>query len=195
MDIQQMAGNTAMASMVEQQRHQHGPGCEHAEPTVQRRHAGHSHGHDAEDTDHGSLIDAAMASSSSSLPGPLLTEATAFYRNPNLSQSRLHSSAIAQRATAALGAEAMTIGNHIFLGPSAVSNPGKVLKHELSHVDKNVRGITETGKDNGNGARVTDPKQSSERAAEADQASFEAGEPIAPSVVALGEVTQEGDGA
>ncbi|WP_327728539.1 DUF4157 domain-containing protein [Streptomyces sp. NBC_00487] len=199
LDLQRTAGNTAVARMVERERHQHGPGCEHADPAVQRRETtGHSRGHDvAEDThptDHRSLIDAAMATPSSPLPGPFLTKAKAFYGNDALSAGRVHDNATAQRATAALGARAMTIGSHIFLGSSAVGDT-ETLAHETSHLDKNLRGIRETGNDNGAGVTVTDPGQGSERAAVADGAAFTAGAATAPSVVARHAVAQEADGA
>lgn len=188
LDLQRTAGNTAVARMVERERHQHGPGCEHADPAVQRREApGHGEEHEAvEDThptDPRSLIDAAMATPSSPLPGAFLSKAKAFYGNDALSAGRVHDNATAQRATAAMGARAMTIGSHIFLGPSAVGDT-ETLAHEASHLDKNLRGIRETGNDNGAGVTVTDPGQGSERAAVADGAAFTAGAATAPSVVA-----------
>ncbi|MEV1023043.1 DUF4157 domain-containing protein [Streptomyces sp. NPDC050264] len=199
LDLQQTAGNAAVARMVEQERHEHGPGCGHAEPAVQRRETtSRSHGHDvAEDTDataHRSLVDAAMATPSSPLPAPFLTKAKAFYGNEALSAGRVHDNATAQRATAALGAQAMTVGRHIFLGSSAVGDT-EILAHETSHLDKNLRGIRETGNDNGAGVTVTDPGQGSERAAAADGAAFTAGATTAPSVVAQRAVAQEADGA
>ncbi|MEY9936881.1 hypothetical protein ABH932_003557 [Streptacidiphilus sp. MAP5-52] len=188
LDLQQAAGNDAVARVVEQERHQHGPGCEHADPAVQRAEAaerGHAHGgaEDTEPTSRRSLIDAAMATPSSPLPGPFLSKAKAFYRNDGLSAGRVHDNATAQRATAALGAHAMTIGSHIFLGPSAAGNT-EILAHEASHLDKNLRGIRETGNDSGAGVTVTDPGQGSERAAAADGAAFASGAATAPSVVA-----------
>ncbi|MFE2050151.1 eCIS core domain-containing protein [Streptomyces sp. NPDC059459] len=41
-------------------------------------------------------------------------KAKPFFRNERLSEGRLHDTPIVQRATAALGAEAMTVGTHIF---------------------------------------------------------------------------------
>ncbi|MGW7243416.1 eCIS core domain-containing protein [Streptomyces sp. NPDC054804] len=194
LDLQQTAGNTAVARMVEQERHRHGPGCEHVDPAVQRREAPHGHRHDgAEETQPGdqrSLIDAAMATPSSPLPGPFLTKAKSFYGNDALSVGRVHDNATAQRATAALGARAMTIGSHIFLGSSAVGDT-EILAHETSHLDKNLRGIRETGNDNGAGVTVTDPGQGSERAAVADGAAFTAGAATAPSAVAQRAVAQD----
>ncbi len=190
LDLQRTAGNAAVARMVEQERHQHGPGCEHADPAVQRRETSEHQHQQAQEaagetvlTDHRSLIDAAMATPSSPLPGAFLTKAKAFYGNDALSAGRVHDNATAQRATAALGAQAVTIGSHIFLGASAVGDT-ETLAHETSHLDKNLRGIRETGNDNGAGVTVTDPGQDSERAAAADGAAFAAGAATAPSAVA-----------
>ncbi|WP_236045748.1 eCIS core domain-containing protein [Streptacidiphilus fuscans] len=195
LDLQQAAGNAAVARMVERERHQHGPGCAHANPAVQRSEADeHGHVHDrAEDAHpggHRSLIDAAMATPSSPLPAAFLAKAQAFYRNDSLAAGRVHDNATAQRATAALGAQAMTIGSHIFLGPSAAGN-AEILAHETSHLDKNLRGVRETGNDNGAGVSVTDPGQGSERAAAADGAAFAAGAATAPSVVAQRAVARD----
>ncbi|WP_239765814.1 DUF4157 domain-containing protein [Streptomyces sp. CL12-4] len=171
LDLQHRAGNAAVARAVEAERHEHGPGCGHGQaadtgPTAQR-----------------GLLDAAMATPSSPLPGPFLAKAKSFYQNDNLSAGRVHDNPTAQRATAAMGAQAMTVGSHIFLGPSAVGNT-EILAHEASHLDKNLRGVRETGNDNGAGVTVTDPGQGSERAAVADGAAFASGAATAPSVVA-----------
>jgi hypothetical protein len=193
LNLQHMAGNAAVARAVEAQRHRHGPGCGHEAPAVQRREAaGHEHGPGCDHAEVGedtapeaqrSLLEAAKATPSSPLPGEFLAQAKSFYRNDRLSEGRVHDNPTAQRATAALGAQAMTVGKDIFLGPSAVGNT-EILAHEASHLDKNLRGIRETGSDNGAGVTVTDPGQGSERAAEADGAAFRAGARVAPSVVA-----------
>ncbi|MDT0489835.1 eCIS core domain-containing protein [Streptomyces sp. NPDC012600] len=129
------------------------------------------------------LLAAAMNSSSAPLPSSVAAKAGAFYRNDALSSTRVHSGAVAQRATAAMGAQAMTVGHHIFLSAGAASDQ-KVIGHELSHVDKNLKGLPETGHSNGAGVTVTDPGQSSERAAERDGAAYAAGARTAPSVTA-----------
>ncbi|MEJ1200939.1 MULTISPECIES: eCIS core domain-containing protein [unclassified Streptomyces] len=191
LDLQRLAGNAAVARSVEAERHQHGPGCGHAAPTVQRREAPHEHGpgcghgavEDTGPTAQRSLLDAARNTPSTSLPGAFLAKAKPFFQNDRLSEGRVHDNPIAQRATAALGAEAMTVGKHIFLGPKAVGNT-KTLAHEASHLDKNIRGIPETGNNHGAGLTVTDPGQGSERAADTDSDAFMSGAGTAPSVVA-----------
>ncbi|WP_405761037.1 MULTISPECIES: DUF4157 domain-containing protein [unclassified Streptomyces] len=198
LDLNLAAGNAAVARAVEAQRHRHGPGCGHGEATVQRResvHHDHDHDHEGvEDTrpqSQLSLLRSALATSSSPLPDPFLSRAKAFYRNDNLGAGRVHDNAAAQRATAALGAHAVTVGSHILLGPKAVGNT-EILAHEASHLDKNLRGVRETGHDNGAGVPVTDPGQGSERAATADGAAFAAGRGTAPSVAQQAAVEEEG---
>lgn len=204
LDLQHAAGNAAVARTVEAGRHQHGPGCGHPAP-VQREAVRHEHGPgcghgaalDTAPENQRGLLEAAKATPSSPLPGAFLSQAKSFYRNDRLSEGRVHDNPTAQRATAALGAQAMTVGKDIFLGPSAVGNT-RILAHEASHLDKNLRGVRETGNDNGAGVTVTDPGQDSERAAETDGAAFEAGASTAPSVVAQRAVGAHGgerDGA
>ncbi|MFE0799959.1 DUF4157 domain-containing protein [Streptomyces sp. NPDC058812] len=198
--LQRLAGNAAVARSVEAERHQHGPGCGHAAPTVQRREAPHEHGpgcghggvEDTGPTAQRSLLDAARNTPSTSLPGAFLAKAKPFFRNDRLSEGRVHDNPIAQRATAALGAEAMTVGKHIFLGPKADT---KTLVHEASHLDKNIKGIPETGNNHGAGLTVTDPGQGSERAADTDSDAFMSGAGTAPSVVAQRSVAEQADGS
>lgn len=201
---QSQAGNQAVVEMLRrsghpgaQDRHQHGAGCGHQsqEPPVQRSSGnatvaraeeedGHVHDgvRDTSPEGQSALVAAAMNSSGESLPSSVVAKAGAFYQNDGLSSTRLHRDAVAQRATAAMGAEAMTIGNHIFL--SAATANEKLIGHELSHVDKNLKGIPETGHSNGAGVTVTNPRQDSEQAAEKDGDAYAAGRATAPSAVA-----------
>ncbi|MEU0843795.1 DUF4157 domain-containing protein [Streptomyces sp. NPDC005962] len=193
-----------------QDRHEHGAGCGHQpqESPVQRsavdgssaqgssvqrssgggatvaraeEEDGHVHEgvRDASPEGQSALVAAAMNSSGESLPSSVVAKAGAFYQNDGLSSTRLHRDAVAQRATAAMGAQAMTIGNHIFL--SAATANEKLIGHELSHVDKNLKGIPETGHSNGAGVTVTNPRQDSEQAAEKDGDAYAAGRATAPS--------------
>lgn len=112
----------------------------------------------------------------------MVSKAEAFYQNDRLSSARVHRDAVAQRATAAMGAQAMTVGNHIFLGAGTTGDQ-RLIGHELSHVDKNLKGLPETGHSNGAGVTVTDPGQHSERVAERDGDAYAARETTAPAVV------------
>ncbi|PJE99766.1 hypothetical protein CUT44_03030 [Streptomyces carminius] len=120
-----------------------------------------------------------MASPGRPLPADLRREAETFYQN-DLSPVRVHDDAVAQRATAALGARAMTVGSHIFLPPKAAGDKS-VVGHELSHASSNLAGVRETGDTNGAGVTVTDPRQDSEQRAETDGTAFAAGAGRAPS--------------
>ncbi|WP_078843723.1 DUF4157 domain-containing protein [Streptomyces albus] len=167
--IQRLAGPGAVARAEDQDQHTHGAGCGHegvggADPATQS-----------------ALLQSAVSSSPGRpLPGALQAEADAFYQN-NFSAARIHDDPVAQRATEALGARAMTVGTQVFLGPGAAADR-EVIGHELGHVDKNLRGVRETGNDNGAGVTVTSPDQGSERTAAADGAAFAAGAETAPSV-------------
>ncbi|RAJ47920.1 uncharacterized protein DUF4157 [Streptomyces sp. PsTaAH-130] len=201
--LQSGIGNAAVVEMLRRAGHpgtqehhgpgpgsDHGPGCGHCSPRppVQRAPA-----RDEEDEpahrpaeptpgEQSTLLAAAMDSPSRPLPSSVVAKATAFYRNDALSSTRVHHDAVAQRATAALGAEAMTVGNHIFLSAGATAEE-RLIGHELSHVDKNLRNLPETGHRNGAGVTVTDPRQASERAAERDGDAYAAGKPTAPSLL------------
>ncbi|MFE7120251.1 DUF4157 domain-containing protein [Streptomyces sp. NPDC057654] len=169
--IQRLAASgpaMAVARASDQEQHVHGAGCGHGGPES------------GEATAPGDLLKSAMSSPSRPLGGSLRSEADSFYQN-DFSAARIHDNDVAQRATEAMGAQAMTVGSHVFLGPGAAGNK-EVMGHELGHVDKNLRGVRETGNDNGSGVNVTDPQQSSERTAEADGAAFAAGAETAPSV-------------
>ncbi|MFD7506894.1 DUF4157 domain-containing protein [Streptomyces sp. NPDC059850] len=76
---------------------------------------------------------AAMNSSSESLPSSVVAKAGAFYQNDQLSSTRLHRDAVAQRATAAMGAQAMTIGNHIFLSAGTSGDESEQAAEQDGH--------------------------------------------------------------
>ncbi|MER8233122.1 DUF4157 domain-containing protein [Streptomyces sp. NPDC094049] len=205
--LQSSAGNTAVVQLLRQAghpwtpgQHQHGPACGHQGhgsevqrsaqvEAVQRSPQGGepAEGHealaDSSPVGQSALLDAAMASPSRSLPDSLLAEAVPFFQNPHLSTVQLHDSPVAQRATTALGAQAMTVGTHIFAPPRAVADK-TVMGHELSHVNENLKGTLETGIRNAVGVTITDPNQGSERTAHRDGVSFGAGGATAPSVTA-----------
>ncbi len=128
------------------------------------------------------LIEAAFSSPGRPLAGPMRTDLESYYQS-DFSAARIHDNPVAQRATAALGAEAMTIGTHVFLGEGAAGRKD-IIGHEFGHVNENLKGVAETGNDNGAGVSVTDPGQRSERRAAADGAAFAVGAETAPSVTA-----------
>ena len=198
--LQSTAGNRAVAEMVRrgglpeaQAPHQHGPACEHraqaavqrsaTDVTVARAEDEHAHGHGTGPEGQGALLAAAMKSPSEALPSSVVAKAGAFYQNDALASTRVHHDVVAQRATEAMGAAAMTVGNHIFLSAGAAASE-ELIGHELSHVDKNLKGVPETGHNSGAGVTVTNPRQDSERAAERDGNAYAAGQRTAPSLIA-----------
>ncbi|ANB04240.1 hypothetical protein SAM40697_0277 [Streptomyces ambofaciens] len=186
--LQRLADPGVVARDAGPDQHVHGSGC------------GHDGAEGVDPATQSALLASAISSPSQPLPGALRAEADSFYRN-DFSSARIHDNHVAQRATEALGAQAMTVGAHVFLGPGMAGNK-EVMGHELGHVDKNLRGIRETGNDNGAGVSVTDPGQDSERTAKADGAAFAAGARTAPSAGAgplettpAGAVQRSADGA
>ncbi|MFF7363451.1 DUF4157 domain-containing protein [Streptomyces sp. NPDC008125] len=198
--MQASAGNAAVVQMLReaghswaQEQHQHSADCGHRQterPSVQRSatdttvaRAEDEHAHDTGPEGQSALLAAAMRSPSEALSSSIVAKAGAFYQNDALASTRVHHGMVAQRATEAMGAAAMTVGNHIFLSAGAAASE-ELIGHELSHVDKNLKGVTETGHTNGAGVTVTSPRQDSERAAERDGSAYAAGQRTAPSLVA-----------
>ncbi|MFI5617838.1 DUF4157 domain-containing protein [Streptomyces sp. NPDC051567] len=192
MTLQRLAGNRAVERLLTEDRHSHGPGCGHGKSGGEHD-TGREGAQDTGGLEAGGrsgpavqrdLLDRAMASPGRPLPDTVRTRAESFYHN-DFSSAVLHEGPVAQRATEAMGAQAMTVGTHVFL-PSGKAQDAELIGHELSHVDKNLRGERETGTGNGGGVTVTDPGQPSERAAGSDGAAFAAGAATAPSVTAQG---------
>ncbi|WP_330334557.1 DUF4157 domain-containing protein [Streptomyces sp. NBC_00536] len=182
LDLAGLVGNRVVARLVAQRRHAHGPAC------------GHGEVEDTSPAGQSDLLHRALAESPGRpLPPVLEKEASAFYGR-DMSPTRLHDGPVAQRATAAMGAEAMTVGHHVFLPPEAARKK-HVVGHELSHVKENLHGVRETGTDNGAGVTITDPGQGSERSADTDGAAFAAGAGTAPSVAVRRAVAAGSEGA
>ncbi|QUF04276.1 DUF4157 domain-containing protein [Actinosynnema pretiosum subsp. pretiosum] len=158
--LQRSAGNRVVARLIDEERHVHGAGCGHREPD------GDAHVQRA-------LLDTAAATPGRPLPLGVRREAEAFY-GVDLSPARVHDDVVAQRATEAFDAKALTVGAHVFLPPK-VANDRTVVGHELSHVSSNLAGVRETGVAGGAGVAVTDPAQGSERRAQADGVAFASG--------------------
>ncbi|MGW4566561.1 eCIS core domain-containing protein [Streptomyces sp. NPDC004561] len=180
--LQRLAGNRSVARLLTEDQHSHGPGCGHDKPGGRHDVGGLETAGGGGPARQRTLMDEAMASPSRPLPDTVRTRAESFYNN-DFSAAVLHDGPVAQRATEAMGAQAMTVGTHVFLPPGRLGD-SELIGHELSHVDKNLRGERETGTSNGAGVTVTDPGQPSERAAGQDGAAFAAGAPTAPSVTA-----------
>ncbi|MDX3517697.1 DUF4157 domain-containing protein [Streptomyces scabiei] len=196
LSLQRSVGNAAVVQMLRQaghvaaqDRHEHDAGCGHKpvqrssdDAVVARAVTEDEQAEDTSPQRQSALLDAALKSPSQELPSSVVAKAGAFFQNDRLSATRVHRGEVAQRATTAMGAEAMTIGHHVFLSARAAGDE-RLMGHELSHVDKNLKGVPETGHNNGAGVSVTDPGQSSERAAEADGHAYASGMTTAPSAI------------
>ena len=179
--LQRSVGNQAVNRMFDADAHAHGPGSGHDEGPAQ-----------VTASTQREMLDAAMASPSRPLPGDLRAKAESFYQT-DFSAARVHYGPVAQRATAAMGAEAMTVGSHVFL-PPAVEHRSDIVGHELGHVEENLRGVRESGTDNGAGVTITDPGQDSEVTAAANGAAFAAGAALAPSIALRRAAADPGQG-
>ncbi|WP_101391900.1 DUF4157 domain-containing protein [Streptomyces sp. TLI_146] len=175
--LQGLAGNHVVARLLKEERHVHGAGCGHGDIGGAKGDADAAR--ESEPVDRVALLNDAINSPSQPIADPLRKEAEAFYQI-DLSPARVHSDIVAQRATAAMGAEAMTIGHHVFLPPQAARKK-EIVGHEFSHLSDNLSGLQETGSANSDGIPVTDPGQGSERKASANGAAFAAGAGSTPS--------------
>ncbi|WP_051742433.1 DUF4157 domain-containing protein [Kitasatospora sp. MBT66] len=83
----------------------------------------------------------------------------------DFSDVRLHTGAAAQRSAAEIGARAYTSGRDVVIGHGGGDK--HTLAHELTHVIQQRNGAV-AGTDRGDGLRVSDPRDSFEREAEAN---------------------------
>ncbi|WP_414080029.1 DUF4157 domain-containing protein [Streptomyces sp. KN37] len=150
--LQAAAGNEAVVQMLRQaghlsaEQHQHGAGCGHQQPEVQRS----------------AVHDVLRA------PGRPLDEATRADMEARLgadfSDVRIHSDSAARSSAAEVGARAYTSGSHVVVGDGGADR--HTLAHELVHVIQQRRGPV-AGTDDGTGLKVSDPADRFEREAEA----------------------------
>ncbi|MFE1926770.1 DUF4157 domain-containing protein [Streptomyces asoensis] len=155
--LQRSAGNAAVTRAIEEQRHEHGPGCGHADRSVQRDARAADAEQDA--VQRRVSLTEVTGSGGSSLDPRIQAKAEQAYGMP-LGHVRVHNDATAQRASADFNAHAMTIGHHIVLGSSRVDD--ETMFHELDHVRQQSQGPV-AGTDNGSGVKVSSPGDSFER--------------------------------
>ncbi|MEU3375308.1 DUF4157 domain-containing protein [Streptomyces sp. NPDC006660] len=149
------AGNAAVVQMLraaghtwaQPEQHQHGAGCGHQQPSVQR-----SAVHDVLRSGGQTLDDATRAD----MEGRL---------GADFSDVRIHNDSAARASAAEVGARAYTSGNHVVIGEGGGDK--HTLAHELTHVIQQRRGPV-AGTDNGQGLSVSDPGDRFEREAEAN---------------------------
>lgn len=93
----------------------------------------------------------------------------------SLADVRIHTDAVAARATRAIGAEAFTVGEDVFFADGAFApdtgSGRKLLVHELTHVAQNLRAVAAPAD---RGPRVSEPDDPREREAEAVVRAMEA---------------------
>lgn len=152
--IQGTAGNAAVVQMLRrsghawaQEQHQHGPGCGHQQPSVQR-----SAVHDVLRSGGRPLDEATRTDMESRL-------------GADFADVRIHDDSAAKASAAEVGARAYTSGSHIVIGEGGGDK--HTLAHELTHVIQQRQGPV-AGTDHGNGLKVSDPSDRFEREAEAN---------------------------
>ncbi|WP_329416493.1 DUF4157 domain-containing protein [Streptomyces sp. NBC_00704] len=149
--LQRTVGNEALAQLVADERHEHGPGCAHPDATAVQR---------APD------VDSVLRGGGRPMDAPLRQEMEARL-GADFGDVRLHDDSAARRSAAQLGARAYTSGSHVVIGAGGADK--HTLAHELTHVIQQRSGPV-AGTDTGDGLRVSDPGDAFERAAEANAA-------------------------
>ncbi|MER6784183.1 DUF4157 domain-containing protein [Streptomyces sp. NPDC000658] len=149
--LQRTVGNEALAQLVADERHEHGPGCAHSDATAVQR---------------APEVDSVLRSGGRPMDAPLRQEMEARL-GADFGDVRLHDDSAARRSAAQLGARAYTSGSHVVIGEGGGDR--HTLAHELTHVIQQRSGPV-AGTDTGDGLRVSDPGDAFERAAEANAA-------------------------
>ncbi|MFD3308220.1 DUF4157 domain-containing protein [Streptomyces sp. NPDC058694] len=154
--LQRLAGNAAVSRAVEEERHEHGPGCAHERPAAGQQ----SVQRDASETvQREASVSDALNSPGSSLDSRIREKAEQAY-GMDFGHVRVHTDAVAQRSAAALGALAYTTGSDIVVGPQGATD--EMMFHEIDHVHQQSMGPV-AGTDNGSGAKVSHPDDPFER--------------------------------
>ncbi|MFJ4795932.1 eCIS core domain-containing protein [Kitasatospora purpeofusca] len=108
----------------------------------------------------------------------------------DFSDVRLHTGAAAQRSAAEIGARAYTSGRDVVIGHGGGDK--HTLAHELTHVIQQRKGAV-AGTDRGDGLRVSDPRDSFEREAEANARRVMARPARGPEAVQRAEAAQRAE--
>jgi hypothetical protein len=152
--LQSGAGNKAVVQMLReagrdsvQKRHQHGAGCGHEQPEVQR-----------------SAVHDVLRSGGRPLDNATRTDMESRL-GADFSDVRIHNDSAAKASAAEVGARAYTSGSHVVIGDGGADK--HTLAHELTHVIQQRQGPV-AATDNGSGLKVSDPSDRFEREAEAN---------------------------
>ncbi|MGW2838024.1 eCIS core domain-containing protein [Streptomyces sp. NPDC001493] len=144
--LQRSAGNAAVARLVEEQRHAHGPDCGHGDTTVQR-----------------SAVHEVLRSPGQPMGGELRQEMESRFGGADFSDVRLHTGSRARHSAAEVGARAFTSGSSIVIGDGGGDK--HTLAHELGHVLQQRQGPV-GGEADPRGLRISKPDDPLEVAAE-----------------------------
>ncbi|MFC8715127.1 DUF4157 domain-containing protein [Streptomyces sp. NPDC057197] len=150
--LQRTAGNAAVARMLDQERHSHGPGCGHGTAADEAAPVQRSAVHEVLRTP-GAPLEPGLRSEMEARLGA------------DFSDVRMHTDQAARRSAAEIGARAYTSGSHVVVGEGGADR--HTLAHELTHVVQQRQGPV-AGTDHGDGLRVSDPSDRFEREAEAN---------------------------
>lgn len=145
LELQRSVGNAAATDLLAQQRHEHSDQCGHT-PTVQR-----------------SSVHDVLTTPGVPFTGPLAERVSDHYGGVDLSHIRVHTDPVAQRSATEIGARAYTSGHHVVLNNNATE---KDVRHEVAHTFQQAVGPV-SGKDNGDGLKISEPDSPEEKAAEA----------------------------
>ncbi|MBP0458072.1 eCIS core domain-containing protein [Streptomyces montanisoli] len=148
--LQGMAGNAAVVQRLardgEQEQHEHSGDCGHA-PAVQRS----------------TTVPQVLGMPGQSFADhPFRPEMETRFGRP-LSHLRHHTDAAAQRSAHEIDAEAYTSGHHMVFTPAAMQNK-ETVAHEIVHALDQEEGEV-PGTDQGNGLKMSSPKDSGETSA------------------------------
>lgn len=154
-----------------------GEEVEEEEPLQMRGddHAGHDHAaHDGGGVDHGAMVAQAMSGGGQALDVQLRSDLEQ-HVGQDLSSVTVHTGAAAAEASAALGAEAFTVGDHMVFGAGQY-DPGSSegahrIAHEAQHVVQQRSGPV-SATDTGTGVALSDPSDRFEQEAEATASRF-----------------------
>jgi hypothetical protein len=145
LELQRSVGNAAAANLLARQGHEHSDQCGHA-PTVQR-----------------SSVHDVLTTPGVPFTGPLAERVSDHYGGVDLSHIRVHTDPVAQRSATEIGARAYTSGHHVVLNSNATE---KDVRHEVAHTFQQAVGPV-SGKDHGDGLKISEPDSPEEKAAEA----------------------------
>ncbi|WP_211343143.1 DUF4157 domain-containing protein [Actinomadura pelletieri] len=160
LSLQRLAGNAAVSGAIVEARHQHGPGCGHANPSVQRRvdtdlhEHGPGCGHGETPVQRRVSPTEAIATPGRPLPAHIVERMEQAYPM-KFGHVRIHDGPVAQRSADDHGAMAYTTGSHIISGRSGLDD--ETLYHEAGHVWQQAMGEV-AGTDDGTGTKISSPR-------------------------------------